>query len=428
MSLPTCTQIAARLNAGCQCVSLDRDRLRAEIEHESPGFYAAVVEERPHLFSDSLVYVGAGDAQRMADLIAAIERVVAMPAYRAHVSTWAPPIARAERQPPGVFLGYDFHLDPAGPQLIEINTNAGGGLINAILARAQQACCDDAAAALPGRIKGDAPEHLFMEMFRAEWSACRGAAPLVNIAIVDDQPETQYLHPEFVLFQRLFARHGIKAVICDPRELMICHNGLWVDETRIDLVYNRLTDFALVDPAHAALRQAYVDGAAVVTPHPRAHALYADKRNLVALSDDALLASWGVAADTRALLAAGVPRTELVVPEHADDLWARRKQLFFKPAAGYGSKAAYRGDKITKRVFAEVLAGDYIAQALVPPSSRHLDVAGELTELKVDLRNYVYAGRVQLIAARLWQGQTTNFRTPGGGFAPVLAVSSRDGA
>jgi hypothetical protein len=27
-----------------------------------------------------------------------------------------------------------------------------------------------------------------------------------------------------------------------------------------------------------------------------------------------------------------------------------------------------------------------------------------------------------LIAARLWQGQTTNFRTPGGGFAPVLTV------
>jgi hypothetical protein len=25
-----------------------------------------------------------------------------------------------------------------------------------------------------------------------------------------------------------------------------------------------------------------------------------------------------------------------------------------------------------------------------------------------------------LVAARLYQGQTTNFRTPGGGFAPVF--------
>jgi hypothetical protein len=41
--------------------------------------------------------------------------------------------------------------------------------------------------------------------------------------------------------------------------------------------------------------------------------------------------------------------------------------------------------------------------------------------MKVDVRNYTYAGQVLLSAARLYQGQTTNFRTPGGGFAPVLA-------
>ena len=28
---------------------------------------------------------------------------------------------------------------------------------------------------------------------------------------------------------------------------------------------------------------------------------------------------------------------------------------------------------------------------------------------------YAYAGAVQWVAARLYQGQTTNFRTPGGG-------------
>ncbi|MGE5466731.1 MAG: hypothetical protein ACM3Y9_04835 [Ignavibacteria bacterium] len=427
MNSPTCSQIAERLNAGCQCVSLDRERLRKELEHESPGFYETVMAGRPHLFADAMVFVGTRDARRMAELIAAIERVVALPAYREHVSAWAPQIARREQPAAGVFLGYDFHLGDAGPQLIEINTNAGGGLLNAILERAQQACCDEASAALPGSIAGDPPEHLFMEMFLAEWRACRGEAPLTSIAIVDDDPQGQYLHPEFLLFQRLFARHGITAVVCDPRDLMLCHGGLWFEQTKIDLVYNRLTDFALEEPAHTALRHAYQDGLAVVTPHPRAHALYADKRNLVALSDDALLASWGVDAETRAFLAAGIPRTEQVAAAQADDFWARRKELFFKPAGGFGSKAAYRGDKITKRVFAEVLAGDYVAQALVPPSSRRLAVAGELTELKVDLRNYVYAGRVQLVAARLWQGQTTNFRTPGGGFAPVLAVSSQGG-
>jgi len=58
----------------------------------------------------------------------------------------------------------------------------------------------------------------------------------------------------------------------------------------------------------------------------------------------------------------------------------------------------------------------------VPPSERRLAVAGEAVDLKMDLRNYVYRGDVQLVTARLYRGQTTNFRTPGGGFAPVLAV------
>ena len=423
-------ELADRLNAGCDCVSLDREGLAAELERVSPGFHAEVMAGRPNLFAASMVFVSAEHVQRMARLVAAVERVVALPAYAAHVLAWAPEIARHPTAARGVFLGYDFHLgsgfEKSGPQLIEINTNAGGGLLNALLARAQKACCEDVEALLPGDLGGDTPEHLFLEMFRAEWRAAgvgAGDTPL-QVAIVDEAPQTQYLHPEFVLFRRLFEHAGIAAVICDPQELEFRDGALWHGATRIDLVYNRLTDFALEAPANAALRDAYLADAAVITPHPRAHALYADKRNLVALSDPALLASWGVDAETRATLANKIPRTELVLAQNADDLWARRKQLFFKPAAGYGSKAAYRGDKITKRVFDEVLAGNYIAQALVPPSSRTLRVGEAPVELKLDLRNYVYAGHVQLIAARLWQGQTTNFRTPGGGFAPVLTVPS----
>lgn len=355
---------------------------------------------RPHLFSPAIVAVPAADLARMAELVAAVERVVALPAWRDHVLAWAPAIAHFAPDNPGAFFGYDFHLTPAGPKLIEINTNAGGGLLAARQAEAA------------------AVEEAFVAMFRTE----AGQRPLRAVAIVDDAPETQYLYPEFLMFKALLERHGIQAVVCGPDDLMLCHGGLWWEETRIDLVYNRLTDFGFDEPVHAVLRQAYLDGAAVVTPHPRAHALYADKRNLVALSDDALLAEWGVDSETRAVLAAAIPRTELLVPDWAEDFWARRKGLFFKPAVGYGSKAAYRGDKMTKRVFEEVLAGNYVAQALVPPSSVVVEVAGEMTELKVDVRGYAYDGRVQLVAARLWQGQTTNFRTPGGGFARVVAT------
>jgi hypothetical protein len=154
-----------------------------------------------------------------------------------------------------------------------------------------------------------------------------------------------------------------------------------------------------------------------VTPHPRAHALYANKRNLALLTDEERLRSWGISHETLATLLSSVPATRAVDPGDAERLWSERKALFFKPAAGFGSRGSYRGDKLTRKVFAEILEGDYVAQALVPPSERLMRAE---QALKLDLRNYVYDGEVQLVAARLYQGQTTNFRTPGGGFAPVF--------
>ncbi|WP_420230163.1 hypothetical protein ACOBWA_02850 [Psychrobacter sp. ER1] len=40
----------------------------------------------------------------------------------------------------------------------------------------------------------------------------------------------------------------------------------------------------------------------------------------------------------------------------------------------------------------------------------------------MDIRLYTYDGQLLLPAARVYQGQTTNFRTPGGGFAPIFQV------
>jgi hypothetical protein len=60
-----------------------------------------------------------------------------------------------------------------------------------------------------------------------------------------------------------------------------------------------------------------------------------------------------------------------------------------------------------------------VAQALVAPGQRIVSDQLPVQALKFDVRNYAYGGTVQWLAARLYQGQTTNFRTPGGGFAPV---------
>ena len=68
------------------------------------------------------------------------------------------------------------------------------------------------------------------------------------------------------------------------------------------------------------------------------------------------------------------------------------------------------------------MRGNYIAQNIVPPSERRrADPEGHAT-FKLDVRSYAYAGELQLLAARLYQGQTTNFRSAGGGFAPVYVL------
>jgi hypothetical protein len=366
------------------------------------------------------VPVARADLEAMDQVIAAVHDLVMSPQYREQVLSAAPELARAPMQPDfGLFLGYDFHLTPDGPRLIEINTNAGGAMLNAVLARAQRACCAPMDALLPPHATAEALEAAMVAMFQREWTRSGQTRALRRIAIVDEAPEQQYLYPEFRLFQRLFERHALQAVIAAPTDLTLREGQLWHGEDAVDLVYNRLTDFALATPASATLREAWLQHAVVLTPHPQAHALFADKRNLVRLSDPAQLQALGVPEATQALLLAAIPRTEIVTAENAERLWRERRHRFFKPFAGFGSRAAWRGDKLTQRVWQEILAGGYVAQALVKPGERALSDAEAGPVLKFDLRAYVYDGAVQSLAARLYQGQTTNFRTPGGGFAPV---------
>ena len=130
---------------------------------------------------------------------------------------------------------------------------------------------------------------------------------------------------------------------------------------------------------------------------------------------------------TQQVLLEHVPRTEVVDAADEQRLWSARRSLFFKPVAGFGSRAAYRGDKLTRRVWQDILAGDYVAQAIIAPGERQVDEHDAAKTLKFDLRAYAYDGAVQWVAARMYQGQTTNFRTPGGGFAPVYSTVDASG-
>ncbi len=422
--MTTPRSVADALNRECDCTVANVGELSRGLESAVGGqMLLPLTESHPHLFSEAPVFVDHRHAGEMRSLVETVYRVAALPEYVAAVMTSAPAIARIPQTSFGVFNGFDFHITPEGPRLIEINTNAGGAMLNVFARALQSDCCPGIPEVSRGREDAARIESEIVAMFLSEWRQARPDGSLLTLAIVDDEPAAQFLYPEFLLLQRLFERNGIQALVVDPSALELEESGLFVAGRRIDLVYNRLTDFYLEDPRHRALKDAYESDSAVITPHPRAHALLASKRILSLLSDSDFLKSVRVGDNDIAMLTRLIPRT-LLVEGAQERWWSERKQWFFKPLNGFGSRGAYRGDKITRRVFAEVVRGGYVAQELSPPGERLRSHDDQPQTYKIDIRAYVYEARTQMLAARLYQGQTTNFRTAGGGFAPVFELGS----
>lgn len=368
------------------------------------------------------VFVASQDMAKMSTLIRTIGEVIQSSSWQQKVLADAPVVARRNPGNAGVLYGYDFHLHESGPQLIEINTNAGGALIVTGVLRAQSGCCAAADSALPS-CQAEQSEAAIIDSLLSDFEMVRGHRQPRLIAIIDNNPSEQYLYPEFQRFAELLRARDLPVEICDPAKLIATRDGLTLRGTPVDLIYNRLTDFYFENDELTTLRNAYMRDSVVVTPNPFHHALYADKRHLALLSDPQTLAELGVAPTKQQILLDTIPETRCVDKAHAEQLWQQRKQFFFKPATAYGSKGAYRGSKLTRATFEQLLQENYVAQREIEPPLRRARVDGEMRDLKVDVRCYVYRNDVQLTAARLWRGQTTNFRTPGGGFATVSTTT-----
>lgn len=358
------------------------------------------------------IALSAADARFMDEVIASVHRVVATPLFQRTVLAQAPAIAReAPQRVRGLFSGFDFHLTPDGPRLIEINTNAGGAFYGASIEDMRWRAGDHAARPVGYW------SHLFVQQVRDEWAAAGRGEPLRSVAIVDDAPDTQFLRLEFQLAARFLRQAGYSVVIADPSELSYRDGRLWRGEAAIDLVYNRLTRFALDGEGDRPLREALLAGAVVVSPDPRAHALLACKRNLALLGDDAFLREAGVDPSSHGVLLRAVPKTKVLAADNASELWDERAAHYFKPFSGFGSRAVYDGAKLTAKTWQDVLAaGAYVAQARV--EAPRIAVAGS-PDMRFDVRTFAYGATPFMRLARVYRGQTTNFRTPGGGFAPV---------
>ncbi|TGK54787.1 circularly permuted ATPgrasp domain protein [Leptospira wolffii] len=405
--------ISNYLNENCSCSTLDKTM----IERESTQ-----IDQLSKFYSETPSFISTSELEQIKNVLRALRKVVRLSSVRSKFLKGYSELKRNGSISGGVFMSMDFHLTSKGPKLIEINTNAGGTFLQWKLLQAQIRCCKAVDLALPNETELERLKDKFYSIFIEEWNASERSGVPSFIAIIDDEPSKQFLYPEFVFFKELFLSKGIGCEILSPDQVQLREDCLFFENQMIDLVYNRLTDFHFSDPKYRNIRTAWKAETVVVTPNPMDYDLFANKKNLSTFSDADFLKEEGLDPEDIEILSSSVPKTLSLADEESDEIWNNRKCYFFKPKEGFGSKAAYYGGKLTKNKFQEILSGNYIMQEFVPPSIRTTSLSGKEEELKMDIRAYIYQDEILLLASRLYQGQTTNFRTPGGGFSPLYVL------
>jgi len=355
------------------------------------------------------------DIVAMVRLVKTLYRLSQMPAYQQLVAAEIPEIARFDPGHQSLMMGYDFHLSEIGPQLIEVNTNAGGGLL-AYRTR-----------------EPDRPEHelepsvrtkeIFLQTFAWEMQQFSGGVKKrpSRVVVMDETPQKQFLHPEMEACVELLEQWGVWAVIAAPEELQGREDGIYYGDERVDFIYNRHCDFYLETPALQMVRAAYLKRQLCLSPNPRAYGLLADKRRLLRMSDPELATELGLNDAMARQLAARIPQCKMLADMDEAEVWTVRKKWAFKPVSGFGSRGVILGTSMSRKRFAQLGEQEILMQSLVPPSRTPCNDSEK--GMKTDIRLFVYQDRVLGIAARIYKGQVTNFRDEGSGYAPVRIVN-----
>jgi hypothetical protein len=347
------------------------------------------------LASELPVTIPKADFNAMFEFARSVFRLKQNRTYVSRLESLLPEAARIRPDAPGILMGFDFHLTPEGPRLIEINNNAGGLYIG-----------DEKWLPQPDITElENGFEHRILGMFPNAWR---------TIAIVDEDIEKQYMYPEMEAYAALLADDGREVFLISPEQLQLNEDGLYTDSKRIDAIYNRHTDFYLESSAMHHIKSAYLAGQVQVNPHPRSYALLGDKSRMSDWWHRGLLE--GTISDREiALIRAIVPETHLMNEYEPEAAWQERKSWVFKPSARHGGKGVLLGKGISHKRFDGLERSETVMQKFVPASQ--VEING--TSFKFDVRLYTQAERLIAVAGRVWQGQLTNFRTEGSGWVSL---------
>ena len=295
-----------------------------------------------------------------------------------------------------VLMAYDFHLDNETVQLIEVNTNASAFLLVNSLYQFKKLNHTKALEDLKSS-------------FQKEWSrSSRKTTAPKKVVLIDQEPLKQKMAVEFFMYKDFFQSMDWDMEILDSKQLKADdkHQLYSPKNEKIDFIYNRSTDFYFEN--HPLLSKAYQESACIILPQPKDYFLLADKARMA----DWFLKDWTELKEIKNNLL----KTQLLNSQNKQEFWQNRKKYFFKISQGHGGKMAYRGSSISRKKFEELFQYKSLAQEYSAPS-RIKD--SKLQEWKLDLRAYVYKDHIQQLAGRVYQGQLTNFKAPGSGFAAV---------
>ncbi|MDM8557993.1 hypothetical protein [Candidatus Parabeggiatoa sp. HSG14] len=336
-----------------------------------------------------------------------------LPTYHKLMTKKRPTIACFDPKHDAVMMGYDFHLTDIGPQLIEINTNAGGGFL-AFRANYPHVSEDE----LPSKKIQKTVLKMFAQEMQQFSNAIKEKPSL--IAIVDEKPENQFFFPEIKAYAQIFKNWGVPTAIVDPSELSIKNVHLFLGEKPVDMIYNRHCDFYLENSVMDNIKSAYLARTVCLTPNPIVYGLLADKRCMVIWSNLETLLKLGVNKTIANFITSVVPASFMLSDLDAEKIWSQRRQWVFKPVNKYGSRGVIIGNSLRKNRFSTLPPNETLVQRLVKPSLTECE--GYDKPLKTDIRLFAYRDKILGIGARLYYGQVTNFKERGSGYAPVCII------
>lgn len=386
----------------------NRERFIQEIIRQFPALSGPLSEARefplvaPHLIAPLQIKLSQDVLQQARAFASALFRLRQNEKYRSWLQA-TNPFPNTQLLPAGnfsLFMSYDFHLSPEGVlKLIEVNTNAAFLVLGELLY---------SALGLKSPVSSFSWNEL-KKSFENEFYLATGKQGLKKIAIIDDHPEAQRLYIEFLACQELFKSWGWEVQVLDYRS----------DLSSFDFIYNRGTDFYWQDPSWKQVCELFNSKTVGISPNPFEYYYLADKQRLTSWCRAENLTTWQVSSSDQEILLRHLPKSEELNSSNSDEIWSRRKQLFFKPQRAFGSKQSYKGASVSRRVFQEMLDQDFLAQEYLQAPEIQFDTGAGVENLKYDLRFYAYQDQIQSVIARVYQGQVTNLQSPLGGFATL---------